>query len=132
MKKLILLTILCSFILQVDAKTKRKKRKKKHTSSVTTKTNTTTSKPGTLVVSFISIGSGIDFASVPVFEKEMKAFNKGCGLLYELKTWGREGERDYCIHSPSQKCLNDFATELRSTFNGNTRILIKENAVCRP
>lgn len=134
MKKLFILAILCSVLFQADARTKKKKRKKKHNSSVVTTTNTASSKPGTLVVSFISMGAGIDFASIPVFEKELKDFNKAnkCGLLYELKNWGREGERDYCIHSPVQKCLNDFAADLKSKFNGNERILIKENSVCRP
>lgn len=86
-----------------------------------------------LVVSFISLASGIDIEAAQRFENELVAFNKksDCGILYEQKNWGREGERDYCVLSSDEKCMTDFTKMVKSKFSGNRRILIKEHSTCK-
>ena len=87
----------------------------------------------TVVVSFISMASGIDTKMLPVFEKIFGDYNqsKNCRLDSTIKKWGREGERDYCITSSNATCLKKFTSELKSKFKDNKRILIIENATCR-
>lgn len=48
-----------------------------------------------LVVSFYSIGAGIDLGTHAAFEKFLGAYPKK--ISYELTHWGREGEMDYCL-----------------------------------
>jgi hypothetical protein len=52
-----------------------------------------------LVVSFYSIGSGIDYKSAEKFEQFLSTFtlDNGSKPVYEKIGWGREGEIDYCI-----------------------------------
>jgi hypothetical protein len=52
-----------------------------------------------LVVSFYSIGSGIDYKSAEKFELFLNTFTlpNGSKPVYEKVGWGREGEIDYCI-----------------------------------
>lgn len=84
-----------------------------------------------LVVSFISLASGIDAAAEKQFLGLLEG-RKPCGLMSEKTTWGREGERDYCLLSSDTECMKQFTAELRKTFSGNRRVLIKENATCKP
>ena len=131
MRKLLIWTLLCCMLIQTDAYSyHRKKRKKK---SKRTVVKTSAPKTNVLVVSFISFGGGIDFRSVPLFEKDLKQYNTDnrCNLVYEAKNWGREGERDYCITGGTSSCLDNFIIHVKKMYNGNDRILIKENATCR-
>jgi hypothetical protein len=84
-------------------------------------------------VSFISIGSGIDFKAFEGFEKGMKDFEKqnNCSLSFQVKTWGREGERDYCISSQQAECLKSYTQEIRKKYQGNERIFIEEVQQCK-
>ncbi len=74
-----------------------------------------------LLVSFFSIGSGIDFEVAKEYDQFIKKFeseNQG-KLLVERIPWGREGELDYCIRfeglSPvNQKALLDKTKEITS------------------
>ncbi len=52
-----------------------------------------------LVVSFYSIGSGIDYKSAEKFEQFLNTYTHADGSkpVYEKIGWGREGEIDYCI-----------------------------------
>ncbi len=52
-----------------------------------------------LVVSFYSIGSGIDYKSAEKFEQFLNTFTleNGSKPVYEKIGWGREGEIDFCI-----------------------------------
>ncbi len=86
-----------------------------------------------LVVSFISMSSGIDVKSAKELETMVVAFNKEhqCDLTYDKKPWGREGERDYCIIASNNSCVDDFATLLKTKFAGNRLIFVKENTPCK-
>ncbi len=141
MKKLFLLSAILCFLFQADGMNhKKKKRKKVKTTTTVTKTTTVSSavdtvksKPGVLVVSFISTGSGIDFRAVPEFEGNLKKFNidNHCNVIYEIKNWGREGERDYCITARDASCLKKYIAEIKTAFKENDKIIIKENSKCR-
>jgi predicted RND superfamily exporter protein len=134
MKKLLLLASLICILFSNDALCqKRKKKRKKSKSSIRQRTKAKTSKPSLLVVSFISIGSGIDYKQIPVFENDIKEFNKKdtCKLTYSTKNWGREGERDYCLSFKDSICMKNYLSTAADKFKDNERILFKENAECR-
>lgn len=111
----------------------KKKHRPRQTESQTAATDTE-KKPGTVVVSFISFGAGIDFKTLPDFEQFIKDYNtrSSCGFQYQVKNWGREGERDYCFAGNGKPCFNDFILSLKNRYKGNDRILVKENETCRP
>ncbi len=129
-----LMFLFCA-VLQADGMNRKVNRKKKVKRSSTELKHPISDSltSDVLLVSFISFGPGIDFRSIPVFENSLKQFNinQKCAVQYEIKTWGREGERDYCISSKDAKCLEAFTSQTRSSFKGNERILIKEHAQCR-
>ena len=135
MRKIVIVCLGIFMLIQQDAFAcwKKKKRKKQKTSAAQNKASNIVS-DRILVVSFISIASGIDYKAVPGFEKSMQDFNAetSCKITYEIKNWGREGERDYCIRSTDTACLSKFATLAKESFKGNERILINENGKCRP
>jgi hypothetical protein len=74
-----------------------------------------------LLVSFFSIGSGIDFKIAQEYDRYIKQFeleNEG-KILVERIPWGREGELDYCIRfaglSPEkQQSLIDRTKDIAS------------------
>ena len=85
-----------------------------------------------LLVSFLSVSAGIDTKSIPLMEQELNQFRESgrCHIRFEKHTWGREGERDYCIRGHSS-CLSDLAQRLHELFKDNDRILIQEHTSCR-
>ena len=134
MKKILVLLLFAATFSQMTA-CRLVKRKHKATQSESVQTEKATEKKtGTVVVSFISFGAGIDFKTVPEFEQFIKDYNarSACGFQYEVKNWGREGERDYCFTGTGNQCFADFITSLKNKYKGNERILIKENEACRP
>lgn len=133
MKKILILLFITVAVSQVSA-CRLLKKKHKASGAEITATASDEKKTGIVVVSFISFGAGIDFKALPEFEQFMKVYNtrSSCGFRYEVKNWGREGERDYCFTSNGQQCFTDFITSLKNKYKGNDRILIKENEPCRP
>jgi len=134
MRKLIILTLLCFFLIPIEgssAHTKKKRKKKRKVSRVSTPRAKSTA--NMLVVSFISFGGGIDYKAIPEFETDMKTFNKDnyCDIIYETRDWGREGERDYCISAKTPSCLENYCSHIKRIFKDHDRILIKENSTCR-
>ncbi len=87
-----------------------------------------------LVVSFYSIGSGIDGPVALEFDYLVKDFQEQFGddFSAERVSWGREGEIDYCIQ------LGKLKTTLRDSFKSRAEIILKktervhskENAPC--
>lgn len=133
MKKFFLLSLLGLLLTQKEAYSCLRKKKKRAKKAATTRTVKKVDSTSTLVVSFISFGGGIDFRAVPDFEQTLKGFNQqqDCNMLYVIKNWGREGERDYCVTAKSSQCLSDFHAEVKKKFGTNEKIIIKENATCR-
>jgi hypothetical protein len=56
-------------------------------------------KASTLLVSFYSIGGGIDVKNAQSFDNFISAYKteRGKSIVYDRVPWGREGELDYCV-----------------------------------
>lgn len=83
-----------------------------------------------LTVSFISIGSGIDYKAENRFLDFVNSFQLKYRLdaLYKLSRWGKEGETDYIFNMKKlsikqKKELKDGLTKL---FEGNALVTISD------
>jgi hypothetical protein len=86
-----------------------------------------------MVVSLTSHGAGIDLdaeskLNALILRYQTSHPNK---VTSEIKTWGREGDKDYCLSSNEANLLQELTTIIQSNFKSNTRVLIKENTPCR-
>lgn len=74
------------------------------------------SQTNNIKVSFISIGSGIDKNGIKQLESLISQFesNNKVKLNIYIKSWGREGEKDYCIDCSA--ISSDKKKELRLTI----------------
>ncbi len=96
---------------------------------------TPTQKSIRLVVTFASIGAGIDPNAKLNLDNYIKSFKEKSGKLVKYGTlaWGREGEYD-CEFSLNELNLNeqnDFVQGLKKQFEGNQLIQIEENKPSR-
>lgn len=85
-----------------------------------------------LVVSFISIGTGIDykakdrlFSFVKEFQREHKI-----ELDVSIKSWGREGEVDctYDLDKLTKKQCKVFVEKIEAMFSGNNLVKISHSS----
>jgi hypothetical protein len=88
-----------------------------------------------LVVTFASIGAGIDPNGKTMLDGYINSFKEKSGKLVKYGTlaWGREGEYD-CEFSLNELNLNeqtDFIIGLKKQFKGNQLIQIEENKPSR-
>ncbi len=88
-----------------------------------------------LVVTFASIGAGIDPNGKTMLDGYINSFKAKSGKLVKYGTlaWGREGEYD-CEFSLNELNLNeqtDFIKGLKKLFEGNQLIQIEENKSSR-
>jgi hypothetical protein len=86
-----------------------------------------------LVISFISIGTGIDYKAkdqLLLFAKEFEILHQ-VELTVSVKNWGREGEVDYVYDLAilTKKQCKNFITKTKELFNGNDRVKITLNPV---
>ncbi|MBI3501267.1 MAG: hypothetical protein HY063_05675 [Bacteroidetes bacterium] len=107
------------------------------TSSSATQTSTTTTAavtPSTnnvrFVVSFYSIGQGIDGAAHDEFVKFLNSYPKK--ISFEPKHWGREGETDYCLALSELNSAEqtEFITKAKVILAKSKLVHQKENAQC--
>jgi hypothetical protein len=96
---------------------------------------TSTEKNIRLVVTFASIGAGIDEKGKTMLDGYINSFKEKSGKLVKYGTlaWGREGEYD-CEFSLNELNLNeqtDFVNGLKKLFGGNQLIQIEENKPSR-
>jgi hypothetical protein len=96
---------------------------------------TSTEKNIRLVVTFASIGAGIDEKGKTMLDGYINSFKEKSGKLVKYGTlaWGREGEYD-CEFSLNELNLNeqaDFVKGLKKLFEGNQLIQIEENKPSR-
>lgn len=88
-----------------------------------------------LVVSFYSIGSGIDFNVAKEYNQMLNSYTTAEGLLldFDKVSWGREGETDFCIrlNSFSKKEKENFLGKSQEILKKTERVHTKENASCR-
>lgn len=81
-----------------------------------------------LIISFFSIGEGINLKTNEEFEKFLSSYTPK--IKHELITWGREGEKDYCFKLTE---LTDVQQEefVRKAKEVTTKkVHIKENEKC--
>ena len=87
-----------------------------------------------LVVSFYSIGSGIDRPVAQEFDYLVKDFQEQFGedFIAERVSWGREGEVDYCIQLGKLKptASASFKSRADIILRKTERVHSKENAPC--
>lgn len=86
-----------------------------------------------LVVSFTSMGGGINAKARDQFLEHIQWFNtqNHCELMYDKKPWGREGEIDYCFFGNNQILIPTLYKQLKEKFTGIRQIFIKENFPCK-
>lgn len=88
-----------------------------------------------LIVSFISIGTGIDATAKSSLDELIKRTQKEIGKSVEntSTSWGREGEVDYCItlKELSKDQQAKFVSDTKKILSGNSRVFITENAECK-
>lgn len=79
------------------------------------------------VVSFISIGSGIDKKAKSQYEQFLKDFElkNNVTISYEKKYWGREGEINFCF------MLNELKNEEQESFILQSKNLLANSTLVR-
>lgn len=130
MKTIVL--IFSAFALLAGASCKNKE-KASSTANNSSSTNTTNSKSMQsekkyrLVVSFISIGTGIDRDAYTKMEKFVKEHPKK--PVYERYGWGREGETDVAFLLKEMKSSEQtkFISDLKAAIGNSDRVNYKEN-----
>lgn len=98
--------------------------------------NVTETQPKTyLVVSFYSIGMGVNHQAVNAMNNILEDYKKTKNVDIPVNKipWGREGEIDYCIdiQSIDEKDQKEFINKVHSLLDGQNWVRIKENAQCR-
>lgn len=83
-----------------------------------------------LIISFISIGTGIDANAHEAIKKFIDEHPKK--PLAETYHWGREGEIDYCLQLKelSSKEQKAFVEEVKKLAGKSDRVQFSENAPC--
>lgn len=111
---------------------------KQATANTTDNTNTSTNsadvnapKSYRLIVSFISIGTGVDGDAYSKLEKFVQGHPKKPS--YEKKRWGREGEEDFMFSLKEFKATDQakFISDLKAAVGKSDRVLFKENEKSR-
>jgi hypothetical protein len=83
-----------------------------------------------LVVSFYSIGGGIDEKLHGEFVKFLDSYPKK--IAYDPTYWGREGEVDYCLKLSglSSSEQDNFLKKAKEMLSKSTLVHVYENATC--
>lgn len=87
-------------------------------------------------VSFISIGSGVDYKAKDKYDAFVLDFAKRNGnvkLKHETSPWGREGEVDYCfsLSELNARQQGAFVQESKALLKDNKLVQFAENVVCK-
>lgn len=88
-----------------------------------------------LVISFYSIGSGIDLDAARKFDAWIASYKTSSGqpIVYEKIGWGREGEIDYCIQleSINQKEAEEFVSMAKGEVGTCKLMHFNVNGTCK-
>lgn len=88
-----------------------------------------------LVVTFASIGAGIDPNGKTMLDGYINSFKEKTGKLVKYGTlaWGREGEYDceFTLNELNLNEQNNFIIGIRKVFAGNQLVQIEENKASR-
>jgi hypothetical protein len=115
----------------------KSKKESNTVSEIKTETNTSNTSQNTangtyrLIVSFISIGTGVDGDAYSRLEKFIQDHPKK--LAYEKKRWGREGEEDFMFTLKEFKASEQakFIADLKVAIGKSERVQYKENEKSR-
>ena len=115
----------------------KSKKESNTVSKINTETNTSNTSQnianGTyrLIVSFISIGTGVDGEAYSRVEKFIQDHPKKPS--YEKKRWGREGEEDFMFTLKEFKASEQqkFISDLKAAIGKSDRVHYKENEKSR-
>ena len=90
----------------------------------------------TFTVSFISIGAGTDGRARETFNQFIKEFEQkhSLKLPFEIISWGREGEMDYCFNLKGIRkgIKEEFVNESKNSLKNSKLIRYQENEECKP
>jgi hypothetical protein len=88
-----------------------------------------------LLVSFYSIGAGIDTKTAQAFDNFISAYKTSSSKLitYERIPWGREGELDYCISfvELGKSEVDQFIDEAKTRIKDCKMVHFKLNGECK-
>ena len=101
-----------------------------HTTGTTTAIVAPQNSNTRFVVSFYSIGQGIDGTVHGEFLKFLDSYPKK--IAYEPTHWGREGEIDYCLSLTELSATEqtEFIKKANNILSKSKLVHIKENSVC--
>lgn len=99
------------------------------------KSNSNTPELYSLVVSFYSIGAGIDAPVAREFDYYVRDFQEqhADNFYAERVPWGREGEVDYCIQFPTlnKERAREFVSKATEITANSKMVHMNENAECK-
>ena len=103
---------------------------KSKTAPLQPENNTTSKSTCRLVISFVSRASGINKKAFEDFKRYL--LEEESEIKYEIKNWGREGEKDICfdLNELTAAQQNQFIERMKTKLEGKDLIRIKENSVC--
>ncbi|HNQ12319.1 MAG TPA: hypothetical protein PKH65_02155 [Bacteroidia bacterium] len=82
-----------------------------------------------LLLSFISIGTGVDYKAKEMLDVYIGEFNKGYNkeISFETRQWGREGEYDllFNLDNLDAEQKEKFISDIRNLFSSNELVKIK-------
>ena len=115
----------------------KSKKESNTVSEIKTESNTSITSQNTangtyrLIVSFISIGTGVDADAYNKLEKFVQGHPKKPS--YEKKRWGREGEEDFMFSLKEFKAEEQvkFISDLKVAIGKSDRVQYKENEKSR-
>ncbi|MBU3661287.1 MAG: hypothetical protein FGM14_15560 [Flavobacteriales bacterium] len=85
-------------------------------------------------VSFISIGSGIEKTGIQKLESLISDFEQSnqLELFVSVKSWGKEGEKDYCIDCSkiTNEKKNQLKQSIENTFSTSKLIRVYCDISC--
>jgi hypothetical protein len=88
-----------------------------------------------MTVNFISRGEGIDHAARRAFDELLKTYaeNHPDFITVQIKNWGREGEKEYCIHFvlDDESLRIKFLEETQALLTDNERVFVQNGVKCK-
>lgn len=100
--------------------------------TVKTEDNSTKNPNYRFIVSFFSIGSGIDKKSKNQYQEFIKEYElkNGISIVYEIVNWGKEGEINFCfkLNELNKEGQEIFILESKKILSNSPRVRFKENA----
>lgn len=129
MKKIIVLISVIALITGTSCKSKEKASKDESSTTSTSNTkNMQSDKKHRFIISFFSIGTGVDTDAYTKFENFVK--NHPSKPAYDSYRWGREGEVDIVFNLKEFKKAADqakFIEDLKKAIGNSDRVRYAEN-----